>query len=223
VPAPSGLMVFDLDGTLVDSSRDLANSGNDLLRAYGGAPLDDATVVGMVGDGARELVRRLLAAADLQAPVDEALERFMALYGGRLVETTRPYDGVVDVLERLHDEVALALLTNKPAGLTARLMEELDLARFFPHVIAGDQPVPRKPDPAGLRSLMGVAGVAPELTVMVGDSANDALTAAAAGTACCLVRYGFGFARLDDATRAGATWIIDRPRQLLAVVPGAGR
>ena len=143
------IVVFDLDGTLVDSSRDLAAAGNATLAAYDHPPLPDARVVAMVGDGARELVRRLLAATGLQVSLDEALERFLACYDERLLATTRPYDGVIATLEALKSTTHLTVLTNKPESATRRLLERLELAHYFRDHIGGDSPYGRKPDPAG--------------------------------------------------------------------------
>jgi phosphoglycolate phosphatase len=218
------LMVFDLDGTLVDSSQDLADAGNALLGSYGADALEAGTVVGMVGDGARELVRRLLAARGIDTSLDEAFVRFMGLYGDRLLESTTPYDGIVDVLTELQQRgTDLAVLTNKPEGFTRRLLDGLGLARFFPLVIGGDGPLPRKPEPAGLIELMSRRRAAAAQTVMVGDSANDVRAATAAGVGCCLVRYGFGFGQVEPAIRASAAWVIDAPRQLLGIDPGLRR
>lgn len=217
------LGVFDLDGTLVDSSRDLAASGNALLASYGAPLLPDEQIVRMVGEGARELVRRLLAAAGLSVPLDEALDRFLALYDERLLDTTRPYDGVVEALDRIAPVATLAVLTNKPAFATKKILEGLGLARYFSEVIGGDEAVPRKPDPAGLQLLMERAGATPRTTILVGDSVTDVRTALAAGVRMCLVSYGFGFALVPDAERAAATWVIERPAQLVGIGEWADR
>lgn len=216
------LVVFDLDGTLVDSSQDLADAGNALVASYGREPLPLEAIVGMVGDGARVLVQRLLAATGIEAPLDAALDLFLQLYDGRLLNTTRPYEGVIEMLEHVAASARLAVLTNKPQAATVRVLDGLGLSRFFAEVIGGGGGRPLKPDPAGLRALIEGAGVSPAEAVMVGDSAVDLRTAAAAGVRCCLVRYGFGCAQLTAAERAAATWIVDRPAQIVAVVPGPG-
>src|SRR5262249_41558199 len=124
------LVAFDLDGTLVDSSGDLADAGNALLESYGTAPLPPRAVVAMVGDGARELVRRLITASGLDVPLDEALERFLAFYNDRLLATTRPYDGVVLLLEQLKTRARLAVLTNKPSAPSERILSGLGLREY---------------------------------------------------------------------------------------------
>lgn len=213
------LVVFDLDGTLVDSSRDLADSGNALLASYGQTGLPRDAIVRMVGDGARELVRRLLAAAGVDVPLDAALERFLALYGDRLLATTRPYQGVEDVLDTLGSSgCRLAVLTNKPADATLRVLEGLALDRYFADVIGGDGPFPRKPDPQGLAHLIARAGTVASETMMVGDSVADLRTAHAASVPACLARYGFGFAQVPADELAGARYLIDSPVQLLDVL-----
>ena len=186
-----GLIVFDLDGTLVDSRRDLADAANALVAERGGAPLSEHAIGRMVGDGAAMLVRRALTAAGL--PLDESsLPRFLKLYDERLLRTTRPYPGMLDALAALGPLGPLAVLTNKPRQHSETLLDALDLAPFFATVIGGDGPFARKPDPEGLRHLLTLHDVRPERTVLVGDSPIDAATALAAGTRFCLARYGFG-------------------------------
>jgi phosphoglycolate phosphatase len=215
---PFALIVFDLDGTLVDSAQDLADAANALLDAYGRPSLPVPTVIGMVGDGARELVRRLLAAVHLDVALDEALASYLALYAERLLNTTRPYDGMIATLEALAPVARLAILTNKPGEATSRLLEGLGLARYFAEVISGDGPLPRKPDPAGLRALMQHAPAGADDTLMVGDSRADLHAARAAGVRICLASYGFGFALISEADRREAAFVIERPSELIALV-----
>jgi len=195
------LFVFDLDGTLVDSRRDIADAANALLVSCGVAPLTEEQIGAMVGDGAATLVTRAFDARGTEPPPD-ALERYIDFYDERLLHHTQPYAGVDRVLTTIGRRVPLAVLTNKPIGSTRRILEGLDLARHFPHdaVLGGDGPFPRKPDPAALRHLVERASATPASTVMVGDSVIDLRTARAAGTRLCLVRYGFGFdsIRLED-------------------------
>jgi phosphoglycolate phosphatase len=128
------LVVFDLDGTLVDSRRDLANAANALVTELGGTPVSEQAVGDMVGNGAAMLVRRALAAAGLDAEMPGALPRFLELYDDRLLEHTRPYDGISDVLERLRPRATLAVLTNKPQAATDKLLAGLGLSSYFRHV-----------------------------------------------------------------------------------------
>lgn len=212
------LVAFDLDGTLVDSSGDLADSGNALLASYGAAPLPSRSVVAMVGDGARELVRRLLTAGALDVPLDAALERFLAFYDERLLATTVPYDGMTALLEDVKSRARLAVLTNKPIAPSERILRALGLREFFDDVIGGDSDFGRKPNPDGLFALMDRAGASPGETLMVGDSVTDLRTARAAGTAACVARYGFGFAQMPPDELPGVAFLVDRPGEIAAVV-----
>jgi len=189
------LLVFDLDGTLVDSARDLADSTNDVLASYGFGRLEESAVIQMVGEGARTLVARVLAAAGCAASLDEALTRFHEIYATRLVRHTRPYDGILDIVVEAAARSTLAVLTNKPIEPTRRILDAFDLSRHFAWVIGGDSEFPRKPDPASLAHLVAQARVDAARTLMIGDSAVDAEVARRAGTRFCLARYGFGQAR----------------------------
>ena len=176
------MVVFDLDGTLVDSRRDIAESANELLAACGTPPLEEAAVGGMVGDGAARLVVRIFEAVRRDPPPD-ALARFLDIYERRLLVHTRPYDGIVELLTDLSRRMRLGVLTNKPLAATRRILDGLDLTRFFPAelVIGGDGPFPRKPDPAGLLHLAASAEAPVGRTLLVGDSLIDWKTAIAAG------------------------------------------
>ena len=216
--AAFSLIVFDLDGTLVDSRRDLADSTNLLLESCGVSPLPEATIGRMVGDGAPTLIARAFAAVGRTPPAD-ALERFLAIYGARLLENTRPYPGIADVLDALGRRASLAVLTNKPLAATRQILEGLDLARHFADdaVVGGDGPFPRKPDPAGLEHLTARAGATAASTLLVGDSMIDWKTARAASTPVCLVRYGFGFETFPLSELRPESCVIDAPGDLLAL------
>ena len=214
------LVVFDLDGTLVDSRRDLAEAANVTLTSFGATSLPEETIGRMVGDGAPVLVARAFAAAGAPQPAD-ALARFLSIYHSRLLVHTRPYDGITDVLADLAPRLALAVLTNKPRDATVAILEGLALAGFFPdeRIIGGDGPFARKPDPSGLRHLMAMSDASPDSTLLVGDSIVDWRTSRAAATHACLARYGFGWEsvteQVDPPTDA---WLIDEPRELLRYV-----
>jgi phosphoglycolate phosphatase len=211
------LVVFDLDGTLVDSGRDLATGVNRMLAWCGAAALTEGDVVGMVGDGASVLVGRALAAAGVDPGYPGAYERFLSEYDACLLDCTRPYDGIPGVLERLSGESQLAVLTNKPIDATARILEALDLRRYFAVVLGADSPFGRKPDPAGLNHLMRETGAPPDRTLLVGDSPIDLETARRAGTRICLARYGFGF-RFEPGAFLGDEWFIEKPDDLIALL-----
>jgi phosphoglycolate phosphatase len=212
------LVVFDLDGTLIDSRRDLADSVNAVLVELGAAPraLDDVTA--MVGEGAAVLVQRALSVSGLPPDMPGALDRFLEHYARRLTNHTRPYPGIAETLDGLTKEgLTLAVLTNKPQNATNEILERLGLARRFAEVIGGDTAAGRKPDPAGLLSIARDAGTLPAETLLVGDSAIDLRTAHRAGSAICLARYGFGL-HLDDVPLRGDERFIDQPADLLPLV-----
>jgi phosphoglycolate phosphatase len=212
------LFVFDLDGTLVDSQRDIADSANRLLESCGADPLAEHAIAQMVGEGAALLVSRAFEAAGI-APPPNALEQFLAIYDTRLLEHTRPYAGMGEVLQRLGQRASLAVLTNKPLAATRRILAGLDLARHFPDeaVLGGDGPFRRKPDPAGLRYLATQAGVEADSTLLVGDSVVDWRTGQRASIRVCLARYGFGFQTVPIGELGADGQVIDAPTDLLAL------
>jgi phosphoglycolate phosphatase len=186
------LIAFDLDGTLIDSRRDLADSANQLIEECGGQSLTEEQIGGMVGEGAGVLVRRAMRAAG-RGERARALERFLEIYDERLLNHTRLYEGIGDVVRGARTHGRLTVLTNKPIAPTERILAALGLRDAFDEVVGGDGPFPRKPDPAALTAMMTNAGAKAADTLLVGDSAIDLETARRAGVACCLVSYGFGF------------------------------
>jgi phosphoglycolate phosphatase len=208
------LVVFDLDGTLIDSRRDLADAANAFIVERGGHPLPVETIASMVGEGAPMLVRRVIKASGLDLDLREALPRFLELYDERLLVHTRLYDGTREMLESFAGVAPLAILTNKPQRPTERILEGLGIAPMFQWVVGGDTAHGRKPDPAGLAHIVAAAGAAADETLMVGDSAIDLRTARAAGTRVCLVSYGFGFQTTRELLD-GRELIAESPSQLL--------
>jgi phosphoglycolate phosphatase len=212
------LIVFDLDGTLIDSRRDIADAANALLQSCGGSPLPEDRIGRMVGDGAATLVARAFAASGIERPAD-ALDRYVAFYSTRLLTHTRPYPGMAGVLETLAESAALGVLTNKPRAATKEILDGLDLARYFSAhtVIGGDGPFARKPDPSGLRHLAAAAGAPLESTLLVGDSIVDWTAARNASTSVCIARYGFGFEGFPVDELEPADRVIDAPLDLLSL------
>lgn len=199
------LAVFDLDGTLVDSRADLVSSANEMLVSFGATPLQADDVAGFVGDGAKMLVARSLRAAGVPTgQLGTALERFLEIYNGRLLETTKPYDGIAALIDDAVDlGVVIAVITNKPEIPTLKILDHFNLTMSFGWVIGGDGKFPRKPDPASLNWLITDAGAERSRTLFVGDSQIDADTARAAGTQFCLANYGFGQVRGRVDLQAG--------------------
>jgi phosphoglycolate phosphatase len=213
-------VVFDLDGTLIDSAGDLAAAVNDMLRRLSPdtASLSEAEVRTFVGDGARVLVARSLTRAGLPQPPDEALPVFLECYRARMLDTTRLYAGVAETLAGLGGHV-LAVLTNKPGDLSRAILDGLGLQGRFARVYgAGD--VPRKPDPAGLLRIMAETGAAPAATVMVGDSALDVLTGRAAGVLTVGLSHGLA---PESLRTTPPDVLLDDVRGLTGVVAGLCR
>lgn len=186
------LIAFDLDGTLVDSRRDLADSANELITELGGSPLPEEAIGRMVGEGAGVLVRRALIAAGV-TDAGAALKRFLAIYDARLLRHTRVHAGIDDVVRFAGTLGRVAVLTNKPLAPSERILEGLGIREHFDFVIGGDGLLPRKPDPSSLRALIQEAGASAETSILVGDSAIDHETAIRAGVRCCMVSFGFGY------------------------------
>jgi phosphoglycolate phosphatase len=186
------LVVFDLDGTLVDSSADLAAGMNATLKRLDpkAAPIPIDKVRTFIGNGARNLVARSLAHAAVAATPEAALPVFLEEYGARLTDQTRFYPGVEGALDHLSDH-PLAVLTNKPGDMSRKILDALGAGgRFFRVYGGGDLPS-RKPDPEGLLRLMDEAGAKPASTIMVGDSSIDVLTGRGAAAVTVGVTYGF--------------------------------
>jgi|WetSurMetagenome_2_1015567.scaffolds.fasta_scaffold266559_1 phosphoglycolate phosphatase len=212
------LVVFDLDGTLIDSIGDLHTAVNQVMGEHGGRVLDLDEVARMVGEGARLLVSRAVSASGARVTVDAALARFLAVYDSLLPGETRPYAGIPELLAAAAPLAQLSVLTNKPTDATRKILESLRLARWFSGIIGGDGPFPRKPEPASLLHLAREAGVTPATTLMVGDSTVDLLTAQNAGTSMCVARYGFGQLTFDAGELRGGEFFADSPGAILDVI-----
>lgn len=193
----AALVVFDLDGTLVDSSADLATAVNRTFAESGAAPLELALVRSFVGEGARRLIEKSVGVASIPLSVDDLLPVFLDHYRDVLLESTRLYPGIEEALHALGPR-RLAVLTNKPGDMSRAILSGLGVAHRFDWIWgAGDLPA-RKPDPVGLLRLMRAADVPPERTAFVGDSAIDVKTARAAGTYAVGVTYGFDPRAFDE-------------------------
>lgn len=190
---PPSLIVFDLDGTLIDSAADLAAAINAMLADFGRAPLSVPEVRRMIGDGVAMLVTRALAARHCErADAGEAARIFMRHYEADATSLTTAFPGAASALQALRAAgIPLALCTNKPARITAAILDRLGLAEYFARVIGGDSLPFRKPDPRVLLALLEVFAAGPESALLVGDSEVDAATAHAAGVPFVLMKHGY--------------------------------
>ena len=212
------ILVFDLDGTLIDSARDLAESIGEMLQSYGAEPIPLPEVITMVGEGAPILVKRALARSGLRPGVDDALARFLRIYDRRLMDHTVVYPGMIESLALAVRRGPLAVLTNKPLGPSIGILEALGMRGYFTRVIGGDSEYGRKPDPAGLMALQALAPG--EQLVMIGDSPADWKVAVNAGCPFVFARFGFGAKKFDVPPETD--YVIDHPRELGAVLDRLG-
>ena len=202
-------LVFDLDGTLIDSAPDLAAAINRLLGSQGRRELALAEITRMIGDGVAVLVRRAYqATGGLPDDLAACTERYLAIYGDALADLTAPYPGVVETLELLaRSGHRMAVCTNKPEAATKAILEALDLARFFQAVAGGDSLPTRKPDAGHLLGALAMMGAEPGRAVMIGDSQADVAVARNAGVPAIAVSYGY---RRQPVEELGADIVIDR-------------
>jgi phosphoglycolate phosphatase len=193
------LLIFDLDGTLVDSRLDLANAVNAMRNHLGMSTLTNQVVYTYVGNGAPVLVRRALGEQATEPELAKGLAFFMEYYAAHDLEYTVLYPGVRESLDRFRDAgKRMAVLTNKPTQMSNHILQGLGVDGHFFRVFGGDSFEHKKPDPIGVETLMREAGVDRTRTMMVGDSAVDVATARHAGIACCGVTYGFQPESLAD-------------------------
>jgi len=183
------LMIFDLDGTLIDSKEDIARAANFARRALGLAPVPLEAVVSAIGSGASTLIARILGPENLERK-EEALEAFRSHYREHLLDCTALCPGVKDVLEH-YQEKKKAVLTNKDRGLTLQILEGLGIRDYFGCIEGGDDPNGRKPSPAGLAKIARFFTTVPEKGVMIGDSPIDIEAGRAAGMRTCGILDGF--------------------------------
>ncbi len=208
-------VIFDLDGTLVDTLADLTIAVNHVRGVLGTGPLASDEVRAHVGEGARLLITRALGSEHADR-VEEGLGEFFAFYGAHLLDHTGPYPGIPALLSALRARGSrCSVLTNKPEAMSRRILEGLGLLTFLDMVVGGDSLPTRKPDPAGVAHIAQRTNVPLARTLLVGDSEIDARTAAAAGVAFCGVTWGFA---PDDVRRAAPAWTIHAPAELLRVV-----
>lgn len=188
------VLIFDLDGTLIDSKLDLAHAVNAMLEHAGRPALSHQAVYSHVGNGAGTLVRKALGAGVTEAVAEEGLAYFLAYYREHMLDNTVAYAGVREALGALASAERhwMAVLTNKPVVFSKAILDGLGLSRYFRFVYGGNSFATKKPDPLGVETLLRDFGVAPRESMMIGDSDVDVRTARNAGIWACGVRYGLG-------------------------------
>lgn len=213
------LIIFDLDGTLIDSSHDIVAAMQQLLRELYLPSLEPAKIMSFVGQGVEWLVRQCLAACGVEgeSALRAAVERYRQLYSQDALRYTYLYPGVRETLERLRlGGFDLAVCTNKPEGIARKVLDGLGLSVFFLALLGGDSLPKRKPDPAPLQLLMELLDVEPARTLMVGDSAYDIDAGRGAGAWTCAVTYGFHDVENDASLQPDV--VISSFSQLLSVL-----
>ncbi|MCA9734483.1 MAG: HAD-IA family hydrolase [Deferribacteres bacterium] len=214
MPRKIKTIVFDLDGTLVDTREDIANAVNAMLLHFGFEALTVEEVTDKVGQGITVLLQRVLPSS-----VSENLEAFhtffYSYYAAHVADYSKPYDGVEETLAKL-SHIKLAILTNKYREFGVQLLDSLRLTPYFVSVYGGGQPYPAKPAPEALLALLAEIGVDPADAMMVGDSPSDILTGQRAGTATCAVNYGYR--SVTEMRNAGADIYLNTFSELLDYV-----
>ena len=213
------LLIFDLDGTLIDSQIDLANSVNAVLRHFGRKELSQEVIATYIGDGAPMLIRRALGDPDDSRYMHEALDFFLQYYREHKLDNTTLYPGVREALDALRwaedngrrIERKFAVLSNKPVGPSTKILEGLGVRDLFVQVYGGNSFATKKPDPMGANAILQETGMQPGEAIIIGDSEIDVITARNAGTWSCGVNYGF---RPDTLKVVPPDVVIDTPREL---------
>lgn len=207
------LVIFDLDGTLVDSAADIAEALNRTLQDWQLPRVPESTVLTWIGDGVRRLVEQAFTAAHSDIDLDRVMPGFMRHYAECLLRSPRLYEGVAPALEALRArQVPLAICTNKPSAMVAPLLAHLGIEHHFAMVLGGDSLPERKPSGAPLRHIADAFNVAPGAALMVGDSITDYRAAVDAGMPVALVRYGYP--RGLDLETVDAVAVVDDLRAL---------
>lgn len=184
-------LIFDLDGTLIDSKRDLIHSVNAMLREMKRQQLESETIAGYIGHGAPQLVARAMGGTATEKELKHALQFFLGYYENHKMDNTCAYTGVAETLERLR-HLPMAVLTNKPARISVRILKALGIEKYFRAIYGGNSFESKKPDPFGAATISREFAVAPQESMIVGDSEVDVQTARNAGMLAAAVNYGFG-------------------------------
>ena len=207
---------FDLDGTLIDSGDDLVQATIHSLHGLGIDPPPPEVIIGYVGGGARGLLQDSMGEAATPERLEAGLAAFIDYYGAHLLDHTRPYPGVEEVLRHFFATRPLAVITNKPEAFSRTILEGLGLAGYFREILGYDSVERKKPHPEGILLALHGWGVEPTRAVMVGDSDHDILAGKAAGTVTVAVAYGFKSS--EELLSAGPDYLIHDIRELIELV-----
>ncbi len=209
-------ILFDLDGTLIDSVPDLTAAVNAMLERFGYETVEEERVRHWVGNGARVLVRRSLENVGSDVPFGDALRTFMQAYEARMCDRTRYYEGVHETLLALMDRgYRMGVVTNKPQRFVAPILEHLKIGEFFDAILGGDTLTEKKPHPLPLLTMAERLGAGTHECTMVGDSINDILAAKAAGMPCIAVKYGYNYG--EPIEKSGPDLVVEDFRNLSEV------
>jgi phosphoglycolate phosphatase len=212
-------LIFDLDGTLIDSKLDLIHSVNAMLRELGRGELKEETISAYIGHGAPKLVARALGENGAEEERQRALDFFLRYYESHKMDTTSAYPGVAETLEKLAS-VPMAVLTNKPVRISVRILDAMGLSRYFRAIYGGNSFLTKKPDPLGARTILRELGAEPGEALLVGDSEVDEQTARNAGMMAAAVNYGFG---VHDREAHPADIYLDKLGDVIPFVEGSFR
>jgi len=207
-------VIFDLDGTLIDSKQDLIHSVNAMLRELGRAELPAETISGYIGHGAPQLVARALGDGSTEEQRQRALQFFLSYYEDHKMDTTCAYPGVPETLQKLAS-MPMAVLTNKPVRISVRILEAMGLSKYFQAIYGGNSFQTKKPDPLGATTILRELSAEPREALLVGDSEVDVQTARNAGTLAAAVNYGFG---VHDRAAHPADIYLERFAELATVL-----
>jgi phosphoglycolate phosphatase len=217
-------IVWDLDGTLVDSAPDLASALNTVLDMRGFFTLSNNEVRKMIGNGVPKLVERGFNAVGVRpdpAQLDELVALFVTEYKACATDNTRPYPGIVEALQEIHDmNIPMGICTNKPESFTRQILEGLGLSSYFSSVVGGDSTSARKPDPEPVLACLRDLLTEPASALMIGDSVHDVHAAHAAGVTIGVVPWGYRSAPVE---KLGADFILHDPAGLAGLIRDAGQ
>jgi len=213
---PPDVLLFDLDGTLVDSAADITSAANHAMVQIGREPLSEAIVRSYIGNGLAKLIERCLG--DDQRDHDRAVQAFRAYYRDHLTDQTRLYPGWLERLERWHRDRRMGVVSNKPSDFTRKLIDELGVARFFAALAGGDAYLEKKPSPVPILEVLRALDGSPARAIMIGDGDTDMRAGRAAGVPTCGVLWGY----TSEAVlrEAGADFVVRTLDELAALIDG---